>query len=134
MNKFLLFIWTIAFCRRQLLLTSWWQIKEYRLDRFWVFLKTKEEQRKTEIFLLLTKLLLLAADIFFKPLSGLWWKEVSSQRGFLRGRRGRMFRVVGVEWSRQDDLLRNADWKNFTWSRIGLYRWMQVIWYFSFFI
>jgi len=69
MNKFLLFLWAIAFCRRQLLLTSWWQIKEYRLDRFWVFLKTKEGQRKTEIFLLLAKLLLLAAAIFFKPLS-----------------------------------------------------------------
>ena len=69
MNKFLLFIWAIAFCRRQLLLTSWWQIKAYRLDRFWVFLKTKEGQRTTEIFLLLTKLLLLPAAIFFKTLS-----------------------------------------------------------------
>lgn len=40
---FLLFIPTSI--RKALLLIYWWQVKEYRFDRFWVFLKTKEGKR-----------------------------------------------------------------------------------------
>ena len=37
----------------------WWQVKEYRFDRFWVFLKTKDGQRKLGVFSIVVKLLSL---------------------------------------------------------------------------
>jgi len=68
MKEILLIIWLISNFRRQLLLIYWWQVKEYRFDRFWVFLKTKEGRNKTDVIWLLVKALLLLSLAIFKPI------------------------------------------------------------------
>ena len=72
MRELILALWLIAYIRRQLFLTCWWQVKEYRFDRFWVFLKTKEGRDKTDVIWLLTKILLLLSTEFFKPIQYLY--------------------------------------------------------------
>ena len=81
MIKVILIAWLISNFRRQLLLTYWWQVKEYRFDRFWVFLKTKEGQNKTEVTWFLVKFLLLLSTFLFKPtqyfyLPILFWEAI----------------------------------------------------------
>jgi len=68
MKEILLIVWLISNFRRQLLLIYWWQVKEYRFDRFLVFLKTKEGQNKTDVAWLLAKSLLLLSFVIFKPI------------------------------------------------------------------
>jgi len=58
-------VWLIASLRRQLLLSFWWQTKEYRIDRFWVFLKTKTGFLKTDGLFLALKLGLLPLLLLF---------------------------------------------------------------------
>jgi len=67
MGNIILIAWLISNFRRQLLLIYWWQVKEYRLDRFLIFLKTKEGQEKTDFAWLLTKFFLLLFLLIFKP-------------------------------------------------------------------
>lgn len=67
MKELILAVWLFAYLRRQLLLAYWWQVKEYRLDRFWVFLKTPEGRDKTDMSYFFAKLFLLPFTISFKP-------------------------------------------------------------------
>src|SRR3989344_3685288 len=47
--------------------TYWWQVKEYRFDRFFVFLKTKDGKEKLDLIPIFLKLSILIIAIF-KPL------------------------------------------------------------------
>jgi len=57
-------IWFFANLYRQLLLGHWWQIKEYRFDRFAVFLTTKDAHTHLQTPLLAAKILVLAGYYF----------------------------------------------------------------------
>lgn len=52
-------LWLTANARRQLLHNYWWQVKEYRLDRFSIFLHTSEGHRRLQTYLIIPKLLIL---------------------------------------------------------------------------
>jgi len=78
MKEIFLIFWLVAYLRRQLIFQYWWQTKEYRLDRFLVFLKTPEGRSKTELWWFSLKLCLfifsffLQAIIFLYLLTLLW--------------------------------------------------------------
>ena len=57
-------LWILANLRRQLLLTYWWQVKEFRFDRFLLFFNTSEGKSKLEVFTLITKVIVLISSLF----------------------------------------------------------------------
>ena len=48
--------------------TYWWQIKEYRFDRFWVFLKTSYGREKLGLYSICLKFLALILGVFYLPI------------------------------------------------------------------
>jgi len=61
-NSFLLLftLWLLQAVYQVLCWTYWLQVKEYRLDRFWVFLKTSDGRRRLGLIIIFLKFLFLA--------------------------------------------------------------------------
>lgn len=95
-------IWLPQAIHQVLNWTYWWQVKEYRFDRFWLFLGTKEGRRKLDlnfiiiklvfiffanfafVFVYLTIALLSLKDFVF--LKDLFWKKVRKPELTLRAK------------------------------------------------
>src|SRR3989344_8677464 len=64
--------WILSNIRRQLSLTYWWQVKEFRLDRFLLFSKTAEGRSRLEVKIIFIKLAILVLSFLFSQIALLY--------------------------------------------------------------
>lgn len=62
-------IWLPQAIYQILVWSYWWQVKEYRLDRFWIFLKTADGRQKLGLNIIILKFIVLVFSFIYIPIS-----------------------------------------------------------------
>src|SRR3989338_1243038 len=96
------FLWSLQALRQALNWVYWWQVKEYRFDRFRLLLESKEGKKNLEINLIITKftclLLALFLGIYYPALLLFTWLNLKLIREvFLRQLRKPIFTLRAIE-------------------------------------